>query len=455
MVSHRRNEVLRTFKAMPTLTFAPGNPILAFLGRFFRPGVLHGDSHFMFSYRLNRLFRVNLASCNSVRPVTAAILVFALLSGCSSSDKSTSAGASTSTGGSSIKIDPPAQVISDMDKSHLLGPTAARELDYRVAWQHLGAGGTIKIFTVQGDSVFYLDAENFLARIRISDGNRVWRTQVAEPIEEIYGVTYPGDRVYVTMGGAIIVLDPNTGSQVQRQELLQIATTEPSVYNQYLIYGSRNGQVVWHSRLVGQHWRGYQIAPALVVPPRLERDVVAAVGSNGSVYVLSATNTRQFWNRTLLAPVVCQPTVGQEALYVAGTDQYLWAFHLETGRQLWKVLHESPLTDSPVLVGERLYQQVPRIGLHCYEALPWDNPGGVLIWKAPSVNGNVLLHRRGELITWDARSKKIVLVNAEHGSVIKTIDAPAATRVLAAGANGAEIYAANDDGRIVRLVPRN
>lgn len=409
----------------------------------------------MISNRLNRLCRCTLSTFQAVSFLVAAVVTFPVLNGCQSGNKPASPDATASTGGSSINIGPPAKVVSDMDRTHLIGPTAARELDYRVAWQHTGAGRTIKIFTVQGDSVFFLDAENFLARIRIADGNRVWRKQVAEPIEEIYGVTYPGDRVYVTTGGAMLVLDPNTGSQVERQQLLQIATTDPAVFNQYLIYGSRNGQVVWHSRLVGQHWRGYQISPALIVPPRVVGNVVAAVGSNGSVYVLSAVDARQYWNRMLLAPVVCQPTIGEEAVYVAGTDQYLWAFALATGRQLWKVLHESPLTESPVLVGDRLYQQVPRFGLHCYAALPWDNPGGELIWKAPSVNGTVVLERRGQLITWDARARKIVVVDAENGFVAKDINTPDAARVVVAGPDSNEIFAANDDGRIIRLVPRN
>jgi outer membrane protein assembly factor BamB len=418
------------------------------------PGVLYGDYPFMTSSRPNRIIDFTSRCCGALGLIFAAGCALALVAGCQSGTKPAESSASASTGASSVNVAAPAPVITDMDRSHVIGPTAARELDYRIAWQHLGAGRTIKIFTVQGDSVFFLDMENFLARIKIADGNRLWRMQIADPIEEVYGVTYPGDRVYVTTGGSVLVLDPNTGSQIQRQELLQIANTEPALFNQYLIYGSRNGQVVWHSRLVGQHWRGYQIAPAMLVPPVVEGDVVAAVGNNGSVYVLSATTTRQYWNRTLLAPVLCQPAIGEAALYVAGTDQYLWAFDLNSGRNLWKVLHESQLVDSPVLVGERLYQQVPRAGLHCYTALPSDDLDGDLIWKTQGVNGNVLLQRRSELITWDRQGRRMIVVDAERGSIIKTLDLPAVTRLVAAGPNRDEIYAANDDGRVVRLVPR-
>lgn len=381
----------------------------------------------------------------------------ALLTACQGGSKPVESHTTESAGSTAttINVAPAAPVVAAVEQSHVIGPGAARDIDYRVAWQHIGAGRNIKIFTVQGDSVFFLDTQNFLTRIKISDGNQLWRMQVADPIEVVYGVTYPGDRVYVLTGGAVYVLDANTGSQLQRQKLLQISNTEPALFNQYLIYGSRNGQVVWHQRLIGQHWRGYQIAPAMNVPPVLSGEVVAAVGSNGSVYVLSASSTRQYWSKMLLAPVVCQPAIGEAALYVAGTDQYLWAFDLNSGRNLWKVLHESQLVDSPVLIGERVYQQVPRFGLHCYAALPWDNPGGELLWKAEGVNGNVLLQRRSELITWDQTGRQMAVVDAERGSIIKTLHLPAVTRILAAGPKGDEIYAANDDGRVVRLVPRN
>ena len=376
----------------------------------------------------------------------------ALICGCKSSSRENE---SSSAGGATVTIAPPAPVVAAVEQSHVIGPAAAREIDYRVAWQHIGAGSAINIFTVQGDSVFYLDKQNYLTRIKMADGNRLWRSQVVDPIEEVYGVAFPGDRVYVISGGSVYVLDSNTGSQLQRQKLLQIANTEANVFNQFLIYGSRNGQVIWHQRLVGQHSRGYQIAPTMTVAPVSRNNVIGAVGTNGSVFVLDANTATQYWSKMLLAPVTCRPAIGDAALYVAGTDQYLWAFELGTGRNLWKVLHESPLVDSPVVIGERLYQQVPRFGLHCYAALPPDDPGGELLWKANGVNGNVLLERRSELITWDQRARQMAIVNAERGAVIKTLNLPAVTRMAVGGENGDEIYGANDDGRVVRLVPRN
>jgi hypothetical protein len=63
---------------------------------------------------------------------------------------------------------PLAGLLSDSfaaERRALIGPTAARELGYRIDWQFAGAGTASKHFEVQGDSVFVLDSRNVLMRL--------------------------------------------------------------------------------------------------------------------------------------------------------------------------------------------------------------------------------------------------------------------------------------------------
>ena len=50
-------------------------------------------------------------------------------------------------------------------------------------------------------------------------------------------------------------------------------------------------------------------------------------------------------------------------LYVAGQDQYIHAMDLGNGRVLWRTLFDTPLSESPTVIGDRVYQQVPSQGL--------------------------------------------------------------------------------------------
>ncbi|MCI0675908.1 MAG: PQQ-binding-like beta-propeller repeat protein [Phycisphaerales bacterium] len=386
-----------------------------------------------------------------VRFLSASGCFVALLSGgCQSSGPQTdSVGAINAPSGA----DP--QVAAAIERDHVIGPAAARELNYRVAWQHPTGGKGVKHLSVQGDSVFVLDGQNFLTRLRVEDGSRLWRLSVADPIEEILGVTLLGDRLYLTTGGSVLVLEAASGSQVGKQVLDKIANTEPAVYDQFLVYGSRNGQLVWHSTQIGYRWRAYQVAPSIPVPPVLADGYVVTVGNEGTVMVLSASAASQVWSKKLLEPVVCAPAAGNSAIYVAGMDQYLWAYDITSGRTLWKVLTESELRDSPVLIAEKVYQQIPRQGLSCFEAMPPDSPGGQLVWKNPSVRGNVIAQRRDELLAWDQAGKKLSVLTATRGSVVKDVGLPQAERVLVVGENAKDLYAASADGRVVRVTSRN
>jgi len=345
-------------------------------------------------------------------------------------------------------------VSAEVEKKYVIGPAAARELNYRIDWQYIGAGDKLRQLTAQGDSVFALDNRNFLTRIKVQGGSRLWQVSVADPIEEIIGINFLGDRVYLTSGGSMVVLDAGTGSQIGKTRLNKIANTVPVPMAPFLIYGSRDGQIVWHSLVTNYEWKSYQVAHSIEIQPQLVDGYIVAIGSEGTVTVLNAAYVTQYWSKQLLNAITAAPAVGGGKVYVPGLDQYLWAFDINSGRTLWKVLTESPLTESPVLIDDRVYQQVPKEGLACLSADPGSMAGQVF-WKAPSVKGDVLFQHQESLFVWDRASSKMSLLDPKHGSVSNSISLPAVKRLLVAGQNHDELYAASDDGRVIHLVPRN
>lgn len=344
-----------------------------------------------------------------------------------------------------------------LDSSLLIGPSKARDLGYRVDWQYPVAGPNIKFLTVHGDSVFTMDEKNYLTRIDREDGTRVWRIPVSYPLAEIQGITYLPNyqKVLVTSGGALFVLNSSDGSQIDKQTLKNIANTEPIALGEHILYGSRNGQLTWHSHLIAFHFRGYQVARSINVKPILRGNVAVVAGNDGEIMVLDINSASQYWNKKLLDGIVAEPTIGNGAIYVAGLDQHLWAFDIGTGRNLWRYLTESPLVDSPVQIGDRVFQQVPTVGLVSFEALPFSKPGGQIDWTNPDVSGNVLTQRNGNLFCWDDTNKKLNVITALRGGNVSTLDLPNIDILLASSLNEGEFYASDRDGKIIRLVPRD
>ena len=133
---------------------------------------------------------------------------------------------------------------------------------------------------------------------------------------------------------------------------------------------------------------------------------------------------------------------------------YLRAFDVAQPRAaLWEYLTESPLVDSPVIVRDRVYQQVASEGLVCLKANPLDNPGGVVVWRADTT-GSVLTEHDGELLVWEADRKYMVLVDARLGAVVESIHMPNVADIMATSPIDGVIYATSPDGRITRAVPR-
>ncbi|MEE8131417.1 MAG: PQQ-binding-like beta-propeller repeat protein, partial [Vicinamibacterales bacterium] len=236
----------------------------------------------------------------------------------------------------------------DLEHQYLIGPGIARQLGLRIDLQtrtHPEDRSGIKLLSIQDDAVFVLDGVNFLTRLRRSDLQRLWRLPVAGRLDEIQGITYhpATERVFLTASAHLLVLDNDTGSMIDKQKLGQIAATAPVVFGPFFIYGARNGQVVWHSYEVGHQWRAYQVSPTMRVKPLLVDEMVIATGSDGRVMVLDAPSASGIWDKRLLNEVVAEPTTGHGLLYIAGTDQYVWAIDLATGRTSWKYLAEAPV----------------------------------------------------------------------------------------------------------------
>ena len=346
-----------------------------------------------------------------------------------------------------------------LDQHYIIGPTIAREIGYRILWQTqvnpMGHSG-ITEFTVHDDSVFVLDGQNFLTRISREEGDRIWNLAVEDPIVEIQGITYlpEKERVYLTAGGDLLELDAANGAQVDRQRLSQMASTRPVVFGPMMIYGSRSGQLVWHAYGVRNQWRAYYIAPTIETQPILQGDLIVTVSSDGLVAVLSAQDTSMYWSKQLLDAVVSTPAVGNGAVFVSGRDQNLWAFDLGNGRRLWKYLTESPLTASPSVIGDRVYQYIPTEGLVCLTAVPRSAPGGEVKWTCAEARGEVLAEHQGVLHCWDAASKTLFTIAAGSGHLVDSISLPRVRHLLAPETTSGDIFAASDDGRIIRLTPR-
>lgn len=339
----------------------------------------------------------------------------------------------------------------------VVDPADARDFGYRIDWQYPSTGIPLKMVADTGGAIFTLDELNYLSRHDRDSGDRRWRVPVGDSVDTVQGIHYLPEmnQIFVLAGGAKFVLDAENGSIVDRRNLPKIAATDGVIHRDDIIYGARNGQLVWRSLRFDSDRQAYQVANAIRVPPVMERGVIVVLGVDGTVMAIDARRASRLWERRLLDRAVAKPAVGNDVVYVAGTDQHLRAFALREDRTpLWAYLSESRLTASPTLIDDRVYQQIPSEGLVAFEALPLDSPGGVVIWRSEDADGSVITKVGSKLIAWNDDADEIEVIDARLGGVLQTIALKNIAGLKTSGVVDAELLMWSEDGRIVMLTPR-
>ncbi len=366
------------------------------------------------------------------------------------------------------------EIANRVESEYIIGPKAAGELGYRVLWQTTlsqPAGVKLTRAGVRGDMIFAGDSRNRVARLRATDGEQMWRVAVANPVDIFRGIhavmvpfsiTSGGvtklaseERVFITTDTECFVLTADSGSILSRQRFAKLPSTPPVFAGRFLIYGTRGGQVVWHQFIVGEEWRANSLSGTIRANLVTAPGVVIATSSHGDVMCLDDESAARRWLRATFDSIEATPAVGANEVFVASTDQYLWAFDLRTGAVLWKHFTESPLKTPPFALNNTVLQYIPGRGLVCFSARSAKIDGEVR-WSNKDVVGVPIGAIGNRIALWDVERHVLTLVDAERGSLVSTATYPQVNQLqlINDGAFAGDIVALCEDGRVVRLTPK-
>ena len=107
---------------------------------------------------------------------------------------------------------------------------------------------------------------------------------------------------------------------------------------------------------------------AISAAPALWEDAVFFGGEDGAVYAVSAAGREPIWPLPdgvfkTGAPIVGDLAVDAENVYVASTDNKLYALNRNNGRIRWQYYASAALRTGPVVTSDAVYQYVPGSGL--------------------------------------------------------------------------------------------
>ena len=344
-----------------------------------------------------------------------------------------------------------------LEERYLVGPQLAEEYGLRVAWQtqplatkdaHAQALGD------SADSCWFGDSAGSVVRMRKDTGETVWRASTNQGIERMVAIehlpTSRADNVYVVTELNSVTLDAVTGTLIRNSDFSHLPSRLPAVFGPSFVYGTRTGLCCWFQYGTGYNWRATSLGGSVLAPVTVHGQVMLVGSTRGAVYAMDAATAGILWTRKLAAGVEAQIAADDEACYVAGVDQSLWAFDMQRGRVLWQHFTSSPLRNAPSRIADGLYLQIPGEGLVSFTPVPKDKPEGEIRWrcKAP---GNAVARMGGELFAWDQPSRTLTAIDAGTGRIVREAKLPRVELIRFSAKVDGDMVVMSREGHVERL----
>ena len=336
----------------------------------------------------------------------------------------------------------------------LVQPDVADQLGYRLDWPRelpLHSDARVEHFELLGDRIIVVDTDNLMRVLGSSDGKQMWSTVVGERLENLTRPRRQGDALLVSSESHAHLYDLENWKSIDSGAFEALANTSPQWVGQVAVYGSPTG-VVFGYLTSGMHnvWR-FQMSAATSTDPVLAGDGVVVADRSGAVCSFNPANGDVLWQKNTHGRISAQPTVDGKLVYVASEDHYLYALdHTDRGRIAWRYLSRQPLSEAPVVIGNRVFQTIPGHGLVALDA-----ETGKELWEMDRPAYPV--QQRGRNILMQRREKRrlvVDVVDAAKGEVLETIRVTKADWIYADSAVDGNLYLVRKDGRILKLAPK-
>lgn len=338
---------------------------------------------------------------------------------------------------------------TEYEKYHALG--------YTLAWRGfplVSRRASAKFFDAFGDSLVFQDSANVLTVMDAGTGRNRWSAQVDESVARFTGNAVGNDRVYSSSDNELFVLDLKTGAVLERHKLAVVVDTPPVLVGNLAVFGSTTGEVLGHS-LVSQYklWAYRMSGPVTSAPVFVGRsgnfntDALAAVAQTGEVLVLDPKTGASISRSKVFSGLTNRAVASEDLLYLASTDQSVYAIEIRTGAQRWRHRTERPLVEQPALHGGRLFVTIPGKGLTCF-----DGSSGDVLWSNAEQAGSVIGVRAGRLIVWDGT--RAASVDPERGDVVERVALEGVERLVSDPFEDGSLYAVTREGRVSKFSSR-
>lgn len=213
---------------------------------------------------------------------------------------------------------------------------------------------------VADGKVFVKDAESTVSAFDANTGGRIWSVtlkpgdQARDSDEFGGGVAYYGGKLFVTTGFAnVFCLDPNDGHEIWNSTVSAPIRGAPLVFNDRVFSISIDNKLHAMAAVDGSdlwNFSGLQEVAGYVGgnSPAGAADVIVAPFSSGELVELRAENGRTVWNESLIGPrresrafgnladIRGRPVIDRDLVIAMGSAGTIAAIDLRAGQRIWE-----------------------------------------------------------------------------------------------------------------------
>lgn len=325
-----------------------------------------------------------------------------------------------------------------------------REIGYRWDWTgfpSLTASEHVSYCDPYDDLLVVQGTGNSLTILDATTGRSRWSDRPSNPLAEFVGAYREGDTLFSCSESEVFIMDINTGNWKDRQAMSQVVNTRPLRYGDTLVFGTPTGELFCHRTDFGvTAWR-YDLGGPIDANPIWVNSTIGAVTQDGHVAFLAPGSAAAVSNAHIGGRLRTNPVTDGTTMFVACTDQSVYAFRPESDRHVWRYRTNEELTIQPTYDSGVVYVTVPATGL-----VALDSNRGSENWIGPDAGGIVVARRGGVLIVWNGEEMKSV--EPVNGDVLHSFRVPGIAQVITDHYNDGYLYVVTRDNNVIRFAPR-
>jgi outer membrane protein assembly factor BamB len=335
-------------------------------------------------------------------------------------------------------------------QERLVSPAVLSEANLKVLWETrlpMNEGEALdRMFLVDG-RVYALSTKNYLTCLSGKNGNMLFAREIAEPNMPIHGFySYKGKNVFSVIGGNLVEINPEHGTEVRSTRLALGITCPPARNSSFFFIAASDNRL--HVYAESNRVHAFEVAAedGSAITSIIADDEAAFFSTlGGDVIKMAPDRPTRMWRFDASDPVVGPLVTDDKFLYFAAKSPNLYKVNAITGKLEWKYQTTAILDTAPRVTEQMVYQYAVGTAF-----LAIDKENGKMLWQIE--DGLDLLAQSQETAYVFTAGGQIVAMDNKKVKKLHAVNVPGVSKYITNTADE-KIFLADYAGRVACLVP--